>query len=131
MSIHVANLCEAKVKVADIKKDLRKVLKGEGKESVGINVVFCNDKKILELNRRFRQISKPTDVLSFPFNDSDLLGEVYISLDTADRQADKNGHNLDKEIHRLVIHGVVHLLGYDHKKKRDMERMESVEAKYL
>lgn len=131
MDIHIANLCDVKLKVSIIKETIKKILKGESKNGSSVNVVFCSDKKILELNRRFRQISKPTDVLSFPFNDSDLLGEIYVSLDTAKRQAVQNRHSLDKEILCLVIHGTTHLLGYDHANKRDRTRMQAVEKKYL
>ncbi len=131
MEIHISNLCETNVKVSDIKKIIRKIVKKEAENSGSVNIVFCSDKKILELNRRFRQISKPTDVLSFPFRDSDLLGEIYISLETAERQAKEFAWSLDKEVIRLIVHGTVHLIGYDHKKKSDRKKMEAIEAKYV
>lgn len=131
MSVNVANLCKGRIRTGDLKKVVRAVLKNEGKSPGGVNVIICDDSKILELNRRFRQISKPTDVLSFPFNDSDLLGEVYISLDTAHRQAQEQKATLDAELKRLVVHGAVHLLGYDHQRKRDRDRMLEVESRYL
>ena len=130
MEVHIANLCNSKVKAGEIQSTIRKILKTEKSKSEGVNIIFCDDKKILELNRRFRQINKPTDVLSFPFDDSDLLGEIYISLDTAKKQSEKNGNSFDNEIQRLVVHGCVHLLGYNHKNKRDQRKMEEVEAKY-
>ncbi len=131
MEINVANVCNIAVSTSKVIQTIRKVLKGEAPKTGGINVVFCDDRKILELNRRYRQISKTTDILSFPFNDSDLLGEIYISLETAVRQAREIGHSLEKEIKRLLIHGAVHLLGHDHKAQKEREQMESVEAKYL
>jgi probable rRNA maturation factor len=129
--INIANVSGMSVKVGPPKTIIQKILKGENQAAKHVNVIFCNDKKILELNRRFRQISKPTDVLSFPFNDSDLLGEIYISMDTACRQAKEIGHSPDKEILRLVAHGMLHLLGHNHKKKPERTKMEALEQKYL
>lgn len=131
MEVHIANVCSAPVKMGKVSSIVRKVLKGEAKETGGVNVVFCDDRKMLELNRRFRQISKPTDILSFPFDDSDLLGEIYISIETAIRQAKEIGHSVEMEIKRLLVHGTVHLLGHDHKEKKEREQMEAIEAKYL
>jgi probable rRNA maturation factor len=131
MEIHIANLCKAPVKTGQMKTVLKKVLKNEKSNSEGVNVILCDDKKILELNRRFRQINKATDVLSFPFNDSDLLGEIYISFDMAKRQSENNNHSVDAEIQRLLVHGCLHLLGHTHKNKRERSKMEAMEAKYL
>lgn len=129
--VNIANVSGISIRIGSIKKVIQEILKGESHNNNQVNVIFCNDKKILELNRRFRQISKPTDVLSFPFNDSDLLGEIYISMDTAARQAKEIGHSLDKEIHRLVVHGMLHLLGHNHKRKSERRKMEALESKYL
>jgi len=131
MEVHIAKVCSAPVKTGKVSSIIRKVLKGEAKITGGVNVIFCDDRKILELNRRYRQISKPTDILSFPFDDSDLLGEIYISIDTAMRQAKEIGHSVEMEIKRLLVHGTVHLLGHDHKEKKEREEMEAIEAKYL
>lgn len=131
MEVHVANVCNAPVKMGKVASVVRKVFKGEAGKAAGVNVIFCNDRKMLELNRRFRQISKTTDILSFPFDDSDLAGEIYISIDTAIRQAQEIGHSLELEIKRLLVHGAVHLLGHDHKEKKERQRMEAIEAKYL
>lgn len=79
------------------------------------------DPEIHSLNRQYRQKDKPTDVLSFPLADDvcpALLGDVVISVDTATRQAHRRGHSLREEIQTLLIHGVLHLLGYDHEVSR-------------
>lgn len=95
------------------------------------NLIFCGDKKIKKLNKIYRKKNKPTDVLSFPFEDEDLLGEIYISLDTAEKQCKSFETSLREEILRLFVHGLLHLLGYDHKKKKDKEIMEKLENFYL
>ena len=79
------------------------------------------DLEIHALNRQYRRKDKPTDVLSFPLADElqpFLLGDVVISLETAARQAQRRGYALHEEIQALLIHGILHLLGYDHEVSR-------------
>ena len=79
------------------------------------------DREIHALNRQYRGKDKPTDVLSFPLADTlqpALLGDVIISLETAARQAQRRGHSLREELQTLLIHGILHLLGYDHEISR-------------
>jgi probable rRNA maturation factor len=79
------------------------------------------DPEIHALNRQYRGKNKPTDVLSFPLADEwqpFLLGDVVISVETAARQAQRRGHALGEEIQTLLIHGILHLLGYDHEVSR-------------
>ena len=78
-----------------------------------ISVVFCNDPFIQNLNREYRQKDMPTDVLSFAQDDTDVLGDIIISLPTAARQAATAGWPLESEIILLGMHGLLHLLGYD------------------
>ena len=96
-----------------------------------INVVFCSDEYICGLNSEYRHKDKPTDVLSFEFGEDSFFGEIYISTDTADKQAEEYGHSFLSEIQRLFIHGFFHLLGYDHIKSGDRKVMEARESKYL
>lgn len=131
MEVNVTDICRSSIKPGRIKKVVRKILKDQKRNAERINIIICDNKKILELNRRFRQINKPTDVLSFPFNDSDLLGEIYICKDCAQKQAEQNDHTVDDEVQRLVVHGAVHLLGYTHKSKKDTTQMQKIESRYL
>ena len=96
-----------------------------------ISVIFCSNQTIKRLNSRYRKNNKPTDVLSFTFADPDLLGEIYISLPQASRQAREYGASLTDEILRLFIHGVFHLLGFDHGTVRQRIAMEQKESVYL
>jgi probable rRNA maturation factor len=82
-------------------------------------IAFVSDKKMSELNNQFRGKNKTTDVLSFPFeNDFDsnenFLGDIVISLEQAERQAAENNLTLENEVQQLILHGILHLLGYDH-----------------
>lgn len=91
-------------------------------------IAFVSDKKIRELNRQFRGIDKATDVLSFPSDAPDEnLGDIAISLETAASQAKENELSLDDEIAQLILHGLLHLSGYDH--ETDNGEMNSLELR--
>lgn len=95
-----------------------------------VNVVLCSDYKIRKLNKKYRKIDRTTDVLSFPFEENDFLGEIYISLQRATVQARRYNVSFAEEVGRLFIHGLFHLLGYDHKTKKNRKLMESYEGRY-
>ena len=80
----------------------------------GVSVLLCGDARMRRLNREFRKIDRPTDVLSFPAGDPSFLGDVAIDVPYAARQARRRGHSLDREVKLLLAHGVLHLLGHDH-----------------
>jgi probable rRNA maturation factor len=92
-------------------------------------VALVSDRRIRALNRRYRKQARPTDVLSFPlrasFPTNGYLGEVVVSLETARRNARRYRHSPEEEIKLLILHGVLHLLGYDHETDRgQMNRRE-------
>lgn len=101
--------------------------------------MFVDDEAMRELNRRFRGLDRTTDVLSFSMQEGPdsginpgLLGDVVVSLDTARRQAERRGISLEKEVDVLLIHGVLHLLGYDHVGSlRNRRRMRMRERELL
>jgi len=98
--------------------------------SMQTHVIFCSDAVIKKLNRQFRKKDKATDVLSFNYNEPDLLGEIYISLQRARLQAKEYKVLFDYEIKRLLVHGMFHLLGFDHKKPSDAKKMQAKEKPY-
>ncbi|MDY4013206.1 MAG: rRNA maturation RNase YbeY [Campylobacter sp.] len=81
-----------------------------------VELVFVNDDEMREINREHRGIDKATDVLSFPYEQvsGGLMGSVVISTNTASRVAGELGHSIECEIALLFLHGVLHILGYDH-----------------
>jgi len=81
-----------------------------------IELILTTDEEIQELNKTYRKLDKPTDVLSFPLEDMPgmPLGSIVISLDTAKRNANELNHSIEEEIKLLFIHGLLHLHGYDH-----------------
>ncbi|HEY6243555.1 MAG TPA: rRNA maturation RNase YbeY [Pyrinomonadaceae bacterium] len=107
-------------------KRVEKMLDVIGKAESSVTVAFVSDQKIRELNRQFRNVDKATDVLSFPSDSSDgEMGDIAISIETAARQAKENGLTLDGEIAQLLLHGLLHLSGYDHETDNgEMDRLE-------
>jgi len=109
-------------------------------EAAEIGIVFVDDAYIAGLNKQYRGVDAPTDVLSFAMleglpmpgdEEEPMLGDVVISLETAQRQAQDFGHSLEREIAYLTVHGVLHLLGYDHQTPPDKEAMRAIEEKAL
>ena len=104
-----------------------KALSAIGKNESSATIAFVSDKRIRELNRQFRGIDKATDVLSFPADGPDELnlGDIAISAETAATQAKENGLSFDGEIAQLILHGLLHLSGYDHETDNgEMNRLE-------
>jgi probable rRNA maturation factor len=101
-----------------------------------LNVVFVDDDYIHSLNKEYRKKDKPTDVLSFSYIDSaetgdNVIGEIYISVPTAKRQAPEYHNTLQDELNKLFVHGMLHIFGYDHENDADYEKMAGLEGKIL
>ena len=95
-----------------------------------LSISFVSLDEIHELNLKYRNIDKPTDVLSFPgINES--LGDIIISYEKAKEQADSLGHSFERELAFLVIHGFLHLLGFDHETKEDEEKMIALQKEII
>jgi probable rRNA maturation factor len=92
-----------------------------------VTVAIVPDRRIRALNQRYRRTDRATDVLSFPSGEPGCLGDIVIAAGVARRQARAAGHSLQTELRVLALHGLLHLLGYDH--ERDAGRMARVEAR--
>jgi len=126
-----------KVRLKNLKKEIKigedklkvlalRVLKEEkATQSIELDITFVDDTYIEDLNKKYKKREHPTDVLCFEltteFPKKILLGDIYISIDRAKEQAKEIGEDLDRELARLLIHGILHLVGYDHK---DMDKKE-------
>jgi probable rRNA maturation factor len=102
-----------------------------------LTVVLTDDVQLQQLNRDYLGVDGPTDVLSFPASEMDpetgasYLGDVLISIPRAEAQARASGHPLESEVQLLVVHGVLHLLGYDHAQAEERARMWTAQAHVL
>ena len=99
---------------ADARRLLRALARRLAVPHATVAVVFGDDAMVRGLNRRYRGKDRPTDVLSFPAGENDHLGDIVVSSDTARRQGRRRGHGAAREARILLIHGFLHLLGYDH-----------------
>ncbi|MCQ2574630.1 MAG: apolipoprotein N-acyltransferase [Alphaproteobacteria bacterium] len=96
-----------------------------------VSITLINDKKIHKLNKQYRNIDRPTNVLSFELGDDVLLGDIFISLDTVKREAKEVGISVEEHTAHMVVHGVLHLLGFDHLTDAQAKIMESKEIKIM
>lgn len=126
------------IKIAPIREAVENTLTGERRTDAEVSVLIVNDARIRELNRSFRGVDAPTDVLAFPMAEGefasvnpDLLGDVVISADRAEVQARQAGHDLMREIQLLAVHGTLHLLGYEDRTQAGCSRMMKLARTYL
>ena len=129
--IEVNNLTTVKIDEDFFKKIAKKVLEREKKESKNLSIALIGQGRIRELNKRYRGKNRATDVLAFPNNEFGL-GEIAICLREVKKNAKRFGSVFEKELARVLIHGILHLLGYDHEisPKREKE-METKQNYYL
>ncbi len=122
------------VDARELKRVARELLRAAGEEHSSLSISLVDDKRIAQINREHRGKDKPTDVLSFPLEPAPgdperLLGDVVISIDTALRQAADYDAPLQREIYRLLIHGLLHILGHDHEEPGERAIMEAQERR--
>jgi len=103
----------------------------EAKRSGDLTILLSEDAKLEALNVQFRGKSKPTNVLSFPANGADYLGDVAIAYGVTAQEARASGKSIHDHAIHLAVHGVLHLLGYDHETARDARIMEPLEIAIL
>ena len=131
-----------RVRVRSLAALVRRALASEGApQPLVVSVAITDDETVRELNRRYRGEDASTDVLSFGLDSDEKfvavpgadvqLGDVVISYPTARRQAREAGHSLDDELAHLLVHGVLHLLGYDHETPREAKAMRAREEALL
>ena len=119
---------ESSLNTKEYEKLIKSVLKTQ-KNIKEFNIIFVDDEEIQRINREYRKIDRVTDVISFALCDDpdnemvDELGDIFIDLDQAFRQADDYGHSITREVAFLAVHGYLHLCGYDHMTKEDEEVM--------
>jgi len=116
-----------------LRKWISEAIEREGKEAGDINFIFCNDDYLLELNFKYLKHNTLTDILTFSLDDEDgiLCGDIYISLPRVKENAIKFNQKLQDEVHRIMIHGILHLAGYKDKTKREKFVMRIKEDYYL
>lgn len=128
----------ARISERSVRLRAERMLRALGIADAELSVVLTDDAHIETLNRKHRRKAKPTDVLAFPMDRGPapasaprLLGDVVVSLDTARRQAREHRHSLVAEVTHLLAHGLLHLLGYDHRTDAEERRMNAGVARLV
>lgn len=122
-----------------LKKVIKRTLKHEKIENAYFSIIFVNNEEIKALNKDYRGIDKVTDVISFALednedlikNDTRVLGDIYICIPRALEQAENYGHSIKRELAFLTVHGLLHLLGYDHMEKEEEKEMFALQELIL
>lgn len=122
------------IRTKPLKRLLEELITHYGLGETEISLVFVGDQAIRTLNRKFLKKDKPTDVLSFPLGEAGAdgkfyLGDIVIGIPVADKQSRQKGHSLERELKFLILHGFLHLLGYDH--SAGIEEQEDIMKKRL
>lgn len=112
---------------------IEKVVKAERSNILSLSYVFCTDKYLLGINQQFLDHDTLTDIITFDYTEKGrgIEGEIYISVPRVRENASKLGVEFQTELHRVIIHGVLHLLGYKDKTAKAKAEMRSLEEKYL
>ena len=120
------------IRQAAISEWVKAVASSYGKKTGDISYIFCSDEKILEVNRQYLQHDYYTDIITFDYTSGDKIsGDLFISLDTVRTNAEKFGHPYNEELHRTIIHGILHLCGINDKGPGEREIMEANEDRAL
>lgn len=140
MNLLITNETNEKIEMDDkLKSVIKTVLETEGLSlAYEVSITFVDKDEIHQLNKEFRNVDRPTDVLSFPM-DTDfivegvdaMLGDIVICMDVAKEQANDLDHSLDREIMYLTCHSTLHLLGYDHMTDDEKKEMRSREKEVM
>jgi rRNA maturation RNase YbeY len=127
-----------KISISQIKKVANQILKDLGFNDHELSILLVDNNEISYLNQKYLKRSGPTDVISFSMQEGDfteinskLLGDVVISLDEAKSQSEKKLESFEKEVFFLLLHGILHILGYDHENKKETIKMKKMEKKLM
>ena len=132
ITYNAENVKFPKIKRRETTAWIKKVAASYGRKVGEIGYLFCDDEKILEVNREDLQHDYYTDIITFDYDEDDIIsGDLVISLDTVKSNAELFHKNYDEELHRVIIHGILHLCGINDKGPGEREIMEAAENKAL
>ncbi len=116
-----------------LKAFLSRFFPKEGKQLTSLNIIFCTDDALLEINRNFLQHDYYTDIITFPLSEKGqpIVAELYISIDRVKDNAQNGNNSFKEELHRVIFHGCLHLSGYGDKSSQQIKKMREREDHYL
>ena len=118
---------------SSLKQFIRKMCRKEGKELDAVNFIFCSDEYLLAINQQYLRHKTLTDIITFDNSEGNgaIEGDIFINIERIRANAEELKASFDEELHRVLIHGVLHLLGYSDKTVRNKGRMRKKEDAYL
>ena len=132
ISYQTFNVKMTPIRRRDVSAWVRRVAADYGKRVGEVAYIFCDDEKILEVNRQYLNHDYYTDIITFDYCEDDVIsGDLFISLDTVRSNAEAQGTPYDEELHRVIIHGILHLCGINDKGPGERAIMEAAENKAL
>lgn len=132
ISFHAEDIELPAIKKEAVSKWIKAVTETYGKKTGDITYIFCSDEKILEVNRQYLQHDYYTDIITFDYTSGNKIsGDLFISLDTVKTNSEKFETPYNEELHRTIIHGILHLCGINDKGPGEREIMEENENKAL
>ena len=132
ITYNIINVSMPDIREAEVSEWVREVAKSYGKVVGDINYIFVDDETMLDINRRFIGHDYYTDHIGFDYSQGNALsGDIYISLDTVRTNAEQFGATEDEELHRIIIHGLLHLCGLRDKTDEERQHMQQAEDKAL
>ncbi len=132
ITYNTENVSMPKIQRRLTSKWIKAVAEKYGKRTGEIAYIFCNDSKILEVNRKYLQHDYFTDIITFDYTEGDTInGDIFISLDTVRSNSNEQGTTYEEELNRVIIHGILHLCGINDKRPGEREIMEQEENKAL
>jgi len=116
----------------EVKKWLTNITIAEGRKIGELSVIFCSDEYLLQINRQYLQHDYYTDIITFDYTEKDIIGgDMFISIDTVKANAKEYKQTFDRELLRVMAHGLLHLCGYDDTTEKQRKVMRAAENKYL
>ena len=120
------------IKKNETKEWIKSITTSYGKKVGDVSYIFCNDQKILEVNKQYLDHDYYTDIITFDYTEGDKIsGDIFISLDTVKSNSEQFSESYDKELHRVIIHGILHLCGIDDQSPEQRANMIECENKAL
>ena len=126
------NIPMPSIQLAQVERWIRSVAADHGFSVGDLHYIFCNDEKILAVNQEFLQHDYFTDIITFDYCEGDRLsGDLFISVDSVRENAQEYGTEFKEELNRVIVHGILHLIGYDDHNDKDIAMMRKKENYYL
>jgi probable rRNA maturation factor len=110
---------------------INKIISDKDKVLDFVNIIFCSDEYLLKINQDYLSHDYYTDIITFPYSETEISSDIFISIERVLENAQTNSLPFNEELHRIIFHGILHLVGYDDKSDADKMKMTEMENYYL